>query len=43
MGGEALGLAKIMCPSTEECQGQEAGGGGLESRVGGLDLNVENI
>jgi hypothetical protein len=25
MGGEALGLAKIICPSTGECQGQEAG------------------
>ena len=32
MGGEALGLAKIICPSTEECQGQEAGVGGLGSR-----------
>ena len=35
MGGEALGLAKIMCPSTEECQGQEAEVGGLGSKVGG--------
>ena len=25
MGGEDLGLAKIMCSSTGECQGQEAG------------------
>jgi hypothetical protein len=33
MGGEALGLAKIICPSTGECQGQEAGVGVLESRV----------
>ena len=32
MGGEALGLAKIICPSTGECQGQEAGVGGLGSR-----------
>jgi hypothetical protein len=24
MGGKALGLAKIICPSTGECQGQEA-------------------
>jgi hypothetical protein len=24
MGGEALGLAKILCPSIGECQGQEA-------------------
>jgi hypothetical protein len=35
MGGEALGLAKIICPSTGECQGQEAGVGGLGSRAGG--------
>jgi hypothetical protein len=35
MGGEALGLAKILCPSTGECQNQEAGVGGLGSRVGG--------
>jgi hypothetical protein len=34
MGGEALGLAKIICPSTGECQSQEAGEGGLESRAG---------
>jgi hypothetical protein len=25
MGGVALGLAKIICPSIGECQGQEAG------------------
>jgi hypothetical protein len=35
MGGEALGLVKIICPSTGECQGQEAGVGGLRSRAGG--------
>jgi hypothetical protein len=35
MGGEALGLVKIICPSTGECQGQEVGMGGLESRAGG--------
>jgi hypothetical protein len=35
MGGEALCLAKIICPSTGECQGQEVGVGGLGSRVGG--------
>ena len=28
MGGEALGLVKIICPSTGEFQGQEAGVGG---------------
>jgi hypothetical protein len=32
MGGEALGLVKILCPSIGECQGQEAGVGGLVSR-----------
>ena len=35
LGGEALGLAKIICPSTGEYQGQEAGVDGLESRVQG--------
>jgi hypothetical protein len=35
MGGEAFGLVKIICPRTGECQGQEAGVGGLGSRVGG--------
>jgi hypothetical protein len=35
LGGEALGLAKIICPSTGECQGQEAGVGGLGNRAGG--------
>ena len=34
MGGEALGLVKIICSSTGECQVQEAGVGGLGSRVG---------
>jgi hypothetical protein len=32
MGEEALGLVKIICPSTGECQGQEMGVGGLGSR-----------
>ena len=35
MGGEDLGLAKIICPIIGECQGQEAGVGGLGSRTGG--------
>jgi hypothetical protein len=35
MGGEALGLVKILCPSIGECQGQEARVGGLESRERG--------
>jgi hypothetical protein len=34
MGGEALGLVKIICSSTGECWGQEAGVDGLGSRVG---------
>jgi hypothetical protein len=32
MGGEALGPVKALCPSIGECQGQEAGVGGLVSR-----------
>ena len=32
MGREALGLAKIICSATVECQGQEVGVGGLGSR-----------
>jgi hypothetical protein len=34
MEEEALGLVKIIWPSTGECQGQEAGVGGLGSRAG---------
>jgi hypothetical protein len=34
MRGEVLGLGKIICSSTEKCQNQEAGVGGLESREG---------
>jgi hypothetical protein len=33
MGGEAFVLAKIICPSTGECQGQEVGVGELGSRA----------
>jgi hypothetical protein len=29
MGGEALGPVKVLCPSVEKCQGQEAGVGGF--------------
>ena len=36
MGGGALGLVKIICPSTGECQGQEVGVGGLGNRAGGV-------
>jgi hypothetical protein len=35
MGGVALGLVKIICPITGECQGQEAEVGGLGSKAGG--------
>ena len=34
MGGEALGVGKIICLSTGECQGQEAGVDGLGTRLG---------
>jgi hypothetical protein len=34
LGGEALGLVKIICPNTVECQGQEMGVSRLGSRVG---------
>jgi hypothetical protein len=37
MGGEALGLVKILCPSIGECQGQEAGVGELGNGEGGED------
>jgi hypothetical protein len=36
VGGEAFGIAKIVCTSTGECQGQEAEVGGLGNRVGGV-------
>jgi hypothetical protein len=51
MGGEALGIVKIICPTTGECQGQEAGVGGLGSNpqtsetksiVGGAFLRPTN-
>jgi hypothetical protein len=32
MERENLGPVKVLCPSTEECQGQELGVGGLVSR-----------
>jgi hypothetical protein len=35
MGGEALGISKIICPRTGECQGHKVGVGGLGSMVGG--------
>jgi hypothetical protein len=38
VGGEALGSVKILCPSIENCQGQEAGVGGLVSRGRGRKI-----
>jgi hypothetical protein len=32
MGGEALGLVKVLCPSTGDYKSQEAGVGGLMIR-----------
>jgi hypothetical protein len=37
MEGETLGLRKVLCPSIEEYQGQEAGVGGWEAGGGGGD------
>jgi hypothetical protein len=34
MGGEVLGLVKVLCSTVGECKGQEAGVGRLVSRVG---------
>jgi hypothetical protein len=36
MEGEAIGLVKIMCPSTGEFRGQETGVDGLLSKAGGV-------
>jgi hypothetical protein len=43
LGGEALGLAKIICPNTAECQSQESGVGRLVSRVQGRVLRTFGI
>ena len=40
MGGDALGPVKVLCPSIGECQGQEAGVGGLGSRGSREGLGV---
>jgi hypothetical protein len=40
MGGEALGPVKVLCPSIEECQGQDMGVGGLGSRGKGEEMGV---
>jgi hypothetical protein len=39
MGREALVPVKAQCPSIGECQGQEAGVGGLLSRGRGEGIN----
>jgi hypothetical protein len=38
VGGEALGLVKILGHSIGECQGQEEGEGGLRSRGKGNSI-----
>ena len=35
---KCLGLGKVLCPSIGECQGQEAGVGGLGSRARGQGI-----
>jgi hypothetical protein len=40
MGREALGLAKIICHSVWECQGQEEGVGGLLNRGRGEGMGA---
>ena len=37
---EALGPVKVLCPIRGECQGQEAGVGGLVSRERGEGIGV---
>ena len=36
MGGEALGIVKVLCPSIGECQGQEVGELGSRERGEGI-------
>ena len=40
MGGESLGLMKILCPSIGECQGLDADVGGLGIRGRGKDEDI---
>jgi hypothetical protein len=40
MEEEALGPVKVLCPSIEECQGQEAGACGLVSRGRGKGIGA---
>ena len=47
MGGEAVGIVRIICPSTGECQGQEAGVGRVRERggegIGGFGIAFEML
>jgi hypothetical protein len=43
MRGEVLGLVKILCPSIGECQGQEAGVGGLGAGEGGRNREFSKM
>jgi hypothetical protein len=38
MGGETLGLVKVVCPRIEECHDQEVGVGGLGRRGRGKEI-----
>jgi hypothetical protein len=40
MGGKALGLVRIVCPSKRECQGQVVGVSGLGRRVEGVSRGL---
>ena len=40
MGGEALGPVKVLCPITDEGQGQENGMGGLWNREMGREEGI---
>jgi hypothetical protein len=40
MGGEDLGLAKIVCHSIGECQGQKVGVGGLGIMGNGEGIGI---
>ena len=43
MGGEPLGPVKALCPSVEECWGQEAGVRGLVSGEKGKGIEEEGF
>jgi hypothetical protein len=43
MGGEALVIAKLICPSIREYQGQEVGVGALGRRAGGRVLQALGV